>query len=395
MKILFVTPYVPYPPKFGGSVRIYHMARALARRHEVSIVSYREQDGLGDPGGLEPFCSRVVTVPRDVERKRARQLLSLASPRSFQVRSHASRAMERAVRETARDTGAEVILVEFSQMAGLRFPPGIPLVVDEHNVEYDLLLRMALRDGPSFRKAFNLLEALKFRREERAFLRRADRALATSERDAELLRKLAPGLSAAVVTNGVDTAHFRRPPGPRRRNHAVFVGATHYFPNEDGVLFFAREVLPLVRDQVPDFTFSVVGGQPAPALRELDGPSIRVTGFVDDVRPHIWEASVFVVPLRMGGGTRFKVVEALAAEAPVVSTSLGAEGIPARHGRDLLLADTPEAFAGEVVRVLRDEPLARSLQENGLGFVRERYDWAVVGRTLEHTLQELLERRGP
>jgi len=365
------------------------MARTLARDHEVSIVTYHEGNGLGDPGGLEPFCKRVVLVPRDVERKRVRQMLSLCSTRSFQIRSHASRAMEQAIRETALETGVDVILVEFSQMAGLRFPPGIPLVVDEHNVEYDLLLRMAQRDAMSFRKLFNLLEALKFRREERAFLQRADRALATSERDAQLLEKLAPGLSTAVVTNGVDTGYFHRPSGPRRKNHAVFVGATHYFPNEDGVLFFVQEVLPLIRRQVPEFTFSVVGGQPPPAILELESECVRVTGFVDDVRPHIWEASVFVVPLRMGGGTRFKVVEALAAETPVVSTSLGAEGIPAQHGRDLLLADTPEAFAEEVVRVLGDPAQAQSLQEHGLTFVKERYDWEVVGRTLEQALKEL------
>ncbi len=392
MKILFLTPYIPYPPSFGGSVRIYHLARSLSRRHEVSILSYSEDGGLGDPSGLETFCRKVILVPRKVGEKRMRQLASLTSCRSFQLASHYSAKMQEAIEKAVRDLDVDVIVVEFSQMAGFHFPSGIPLIIDQHNVEFDLLRRMAKRNKLSFRKIFNLIEAAKFKREELKCLGRADLIMVTSERDERLLKSLIPGLPTVVVTNGVDTDYFKRPQTERARHTAVFVGATHYFPNEDGVLFFIKDIFPEIRRKIPDFHFTIVGGNPPPSILEYASDNITVTGFVDDVRPYIWEGSVFVVPLRMGGGTRFKVVEALASGTPVVSTSLGAEGIPVTDDREVFLADSPEDFAEAVIRALNEPSKADEMINTGLSFVREHFDWKVVGKTMENALTSLLTR---
>lgn len=387
MNILVLTPYVPYPPNFGGSVRIYHLIRQLSRRHAVHLLTYREEAGGGDPKGLDPYCRTITVVPRNVADKRRQQMRSLFSPRSFQWRFHDSPDMQAAIERVVREQRIDQILVEFSQMACFRFPAGIPVVLDEHNVEFDVLDRMAGREGGAFRGLFNRIEAAKFRREEMGAARAAVMTLVTSERDGELLRVHAPGLRTTVITNGVDCDAFARPDGPRQPDTAVFVGATHYFPNEDGVLFFVREIHARVRAARPGFRFTAVGGRPPPSLTELRAESVVITGYVDDVRPYMWDSTVFVVPLRMGGGTRFKVVEAMAAGVPVVSTRLGAEGIPAEDGRDLLLADTPEAFADATVRVLTDPALAAMLTANGLDFVRRHFDWSVIGDNLEAALQ--------
>jgi glycosyltransferase involved in cell wall biosynthesis len=396
MRILFLSPYVPYPPNFGGAMRIFQMIRQLSLRHEVHLVAYRETGGAGDPGGVAPYCRTMTLVPRDVSHKRRQQLTSLASPQSFQTRFLASRAMQEAVSRVAGEQRITLALVAFSQMASFRFPPGVPVVLDEHNVEFDLLERMAAREHGLARKGFNRIEAFKFKREELAAVRRSDLTLTTSARDMELLRGLAPHARLAVIPNGVDCDHFARPEGALTvPDTAVFVGATHYFPNEDGVRFFLNEIHARIRAQRPAFQFTAVGGNPPPSLTSLAGDGIAITGYVDDVRPHMWRAALFVVPLRMGGGTRFKIVEAMAAGVPVISTRLGAEGIPATDGRELLLADTPAAFADAVVRLLADPAQAAALARAGLAFVRSRYDWSIIGAQLEAVLATLPKQEEP
>ena len=390
MNILVLTPYIPFPPNFGGSVRIFHLIRQLSRLgHAVHLLSFREAGGAGDPKGLEPFCKTIKLIARDTGHKRIRQLASLLSRRSFQWSFHYTDAMQVALDQLARDQKIDLILVEFSQMAGYQFPAGIPVVLDEHNVEFDLLERMAARESGAVRKFFNNVEAKKFRREELAACRAAALTLVTSERDGALLRQHAAGLRTATITNGVDCEQFARPAGPRQTDSAVFVGATHYFPNEEGVLYFLNEAFPLIKEKHPQFRFTVVGGKPPMSIVQLQSDAVQVTGYVNDVRPFMWESSVFVVPLRMGGGTRFKIVEAFAAGIPVVSTRLGAEGIPVEDGRELLLADTPAELAAAVLRVLENPGLAASLASAGLDYVRRHFDWSVIGAKLNTELAQI------
>ncbi len=392
MNILVLTPYIPYPPGFGGAVRIYHLIRQLSRRHQVHLLSFREETGSGDPRGLEPFCRTITLIPRRVGDKRRQQVISLLSPHSFQWRFHYSRVMQTALDRLVGEQNINLIIVEFSQMAVFRFPVGVPVVIDEHNIEFDLLERMAAREGGFIRRLFNRIEAAKFRLEELACVKNAALTLVTSERDQEILVSLNPGLKTAVITNGVDCDHFARPDGPRHLENAVFVGATHYFPNEDGVLFFLREIREKIRKRWPSFKFTIVGGNPPPAITRYRADDTEITGYVADVRPYMWAASLFVVPLRMGGGTRFKIVEAMAAGVPVVSTRLGAEGIHVVDERELLLADEPDAFAAAVGKVFANPELAESLVRNGLSFVRRHFDWSVIGEKLNAILEAVVTK---
>jgi glycosyltransferase involved in cell wall biosynthesis len=371
---------------------MYHLMRQLAKWHQVHLLTYDEGNDHGDISGLEPFLGEIRRIPRSEARKHGDRLGFLLRKRSYQTRSHYSDAMQAALDEMSGKLKIDTVIVEFSQMNGFRFPDGVRLVLDEHNVEYDLLDRMARRDRWSFRRLLKHYEVLRFRPEEIEFVRRADLTLATSERDASLLRECVPERRTAVITNGVDCREFARPDIPRAQATGVFVGATHGYPNEDGVLFFLDRILPFIRAEIPEFKMYIVGGRPPASLRERASNQVVVTGFVDDVKPYMWENSVFVVPLRMGGGTRFKVVEALAASAPTVSTSLGAEGIPVHDEQEIRIADEPEAFAEAVIDVLRHPAEAQAMANRGRDFVRSRYDWKVIGENLHRELEALAAR---
>jgi glycosyltransferase involved in cell wall biosynthesis len=369
---------------------MYHLLRQAARRHEVYLLSYAAESGLGSElGPLEQICAGTELLRRSGVDKRREQLGSLLSIHSYQRRSHYSQKMQDLLDRRCRDWKIDLVVVEFSQMGYYRIPKGIPWVLDQHNVESDLLRRMAQRGSWSIRRVYNQIEAAKFTREEKRIINAASAISATSVRDRDLMaRDCLRAPLAEVIENGVDCAFFEPTDPPRPRpNSLVFVGATHYFPNQDGMVFFMEEIFPLVRQEVPEVTLKIVGGRPSETLLAYQSNTVEVTGFVDDVRPYMWDSAVFVVPLRMGGGTRLKVVEALAAHVPVVSTALGAEGIEVESGKHLLLADDPRAFADAVIRLLKDRDYARRLCESGNRLMKAVMDWNVIGERWNRMLE--------
>jgi glycosyltransferase involved in cell wall biosynthesis len=393
VKVLFLSPYPPFPPNFGGSTRIFNLMCQTARRHQVWSLSYESTLENVDLSGLREVVEEVVLVPRPPERKRWNQARSLLSRQTYQRMSHHSAAMQQAIDELVARVGIDVIVVEFSQMAVFDFPAGPGIIVDEHNVEADLIARSARAAAPSFRKLYSFVESRKFAREEVALLRDAGVVTVTSERDGKDLLLRDPYLRVHVVENGVDTSFFARDDGPGEADTLVFTGAMHYHPNQQGVTWFLDHVFPLVKQQVPGARFIGAGGSPPPELLERQDDSIEFTGYVDDIRVHMARGKVFVVPLLVGGGTRFKVVGAISVGRPVVSTRLGAEGIDVIDREHLLLADDPEAFARSVVELLRSPERAASLVDKGRVFVEQNYAWWVIGGRFEAALQHVAARR--
>jgi len=393
MKILFVSPYPPYPPTFGGSTRIFNLMRQIGLHHEVISLSYPSTAGDSHSlDGLRAVARRVVEVQRPAIDKRWAQARSLVSRRSFQRISHYTPAMQAAIDRVAAEEQVDVIVAEFSQMAIFDFPPGPALIVDEHNIESDLIYRSYRSARPSFRKLYNLVEAHKFRREELELLRKADMVTVTSDRDGDLLLESVPDLDVAVIANGVDTEYFKPGGGVAEPATLVFTGAMHYHPNVEAALYFLDEVLPLVRREVPHVRFIAAGGNPPAELTRRASEHVVFTGYVDDMRDIIAKAAVFVVPLLVGGGTRFKVVEAMASGKAVVSTSLGAEGIPATQGKNILIADDPRGFATAVVALLREPERVSALAAAGRRFVETRFSWDVIGRHFEKVVQRIADR---
>jgi glycosyltransferase involved in cell wall biosynthesis len=394
LNLLFVTPYLPSPPGFGGQRRIHGLLTGLARNHRVSVVSLVRPDESHEVSlrTTREYCREVVTVSNPAfalthRGKRALQLRSLASSRSFEWLTHVLPEMSRAVRELTARERFDVVTFEFSHLAPYRRAvagdPRPICVLDEHNIEFEILRRTAASESGLVRRAYNSINWRKLRREELSAWREFDGCAVTSDHDEKLLQGELPGTRTAIVPNAVDLEFFQpRPATVPEPSTILFFGALNYFPNTDGLLFFVQEIFPKVRAALPSARLIAVGYTPD-HLRSLAGPSIDMKGFVPDVRVELERAAAVIAPLRLGGGTRLKILEAMAMGKPVVSTPEGAEGLQVEDGRDLLLASSPETFAERLVKVLKDAALSRKLGENARKLVEERYGWQASVARLE------------
>jgi len=320
--------------------------------------------------------------------------MSLASFASYLGGRLHSHRMQEAIDSVLAKERFDVVQVESSVMAGYRFPADVTIILDEHNLEYELLERSSRAERSVPRKVYSWLEYLKFRREEQLRWQRAAGCVLTSEREADVVRALEAAPPVAVVPNGVDIDHFRPDfqSGAGDPNSIVFTGLMTYRPNADGAAYFIREVLPRIHRVRPEVTFTAVGWGGLP--EGLLSARVRATGRVDDVRPFLARAGGVVVPLRMGSGTRLKVLEALAMGRPVVSTSLGCEGIDAHHGEHLLVADDPDSIAAAVLGILADVERGRQLGARGRALVEAHYGWDSVARRLEAFHAERVDDHG-
>jgi polysaccharide biosynthesis protein PslH len=383
LNLLWLKTELLHPVDKGGKIRTYHMLKELKRTHHVTYLTL--DDGAGGAATrerAEEYCHEVVCVPHRTRAKfsagfYAELATNLASPLPYALKKYESVEMRREV--AARAGACDVLVCDFLTPA-VNMPErsDVATVLFQHNVEAMIWRRHYEVQRNPLKRAYLYDQWRKTVRFERAACRRFDYVVAVSRDDADTMRREYGIERVADVPTGVDTEFFR-PQGqePRAPHNLVFTGSMDWLPNEDAMQFFTREIMPRVRAQVPDVTLTVVGRNPFPSLVELSkrDPSVVVTGRVEDVRPYMERAAAYVVPIRVGGGTRLKIYEAMAMALPVVSTTIGAEGLPVRDGAELLVADTPEEFANAVVRVLMDEKLAHTLGEQAAATVRARFGW--------------------
>lgn len=409
LELLFVSQMPPSPPRFGGQVRMHGLMTALARRHSITAISLigPDDDRSEVERAMRAYCREVVLVPRErgcsSAAKRLLQLRSLASSRSFERHLYRVPALQRAIDAVTSRRRFDVVNVEFPYLAHHRFrcaPPGAPppaVVLDEHNVEYDVL-RQVSRTAASFdRRVFNALNWRKVRREEEAAWRSVDGIAVCSKEDARAVRACVPGARLAVIANAVDVDHLRpRPsdPAPDGRT-LLFFGALHYFPNTDGILFFLEKIWPLLCASHPHCRLKIVGPRPPREVLAHRGPRVEIPGFVEDLRPHLAEAAVVIAPLRLGGGTRLKILEGMSMAKPVVSTALGAEGLVVTPGVELLVADAPADFAAAVGRVLDDPSLATRLGRSARDFTERNHSWTASALDLERFFEQVAPPAAP
>jgi glycosyltransferase involved in cell wall biosynthesis len=402
MQILWVKMGGLWPSTTGGRVRSLQIISELARRHQVTVVTTH---GAGDdPDGLErqlSHCHEVVSFPYSVP-KLGSPAFPAAVARSWMSKYPVDlwKWREPQVRNKVRslmDSGAIDLCVSDFLFAAANVPTGgpVPVVLFEHNVEYMIWQRLCALEQRPWRRALFEIEWRKLRAREADACRNADLTIAVSEDDRRRLEALAPGMRAASIRTGVDTNYFTPGGRPELTNRLVFSGSMDWHPNEDAVLYFADAILPRIRAEVPGVTLTVVGRNPTARLREAaERAGIDVTGTVDDVRPSIGEAAVYVVPLRAGGGTRLKIFEALAMAKPVVSTTVGAEGLALEDGRHFIAADKPDTFADSVVGLLRNPERRRALGQAGRDLVKAYYSWPTIAREFEERCEEVVALHG-
>jgi sugar transferase (PEP-CTERM/EpsH1 system associated) len=397
MRILWLKTDLLLPLDKGGKLRTWHLMRHLARRHEISYLAFADPDEpRGNVEGMREVAVQVDTVPRVEVPKAsprffARVAWHLADPLPYAVGQYRSGAYRRRVRELLATRAFDLVVADFL-FPVINLPEQLPCpaVLFTHNVEAEIWRRHAETATGPLRKALYATQHRRMLRYEGRALRRFEGLLAVSDADRETFVRLYPDVtrdSIYVVPTGVDVDYFTPAPSRADSTELVFTGSMDWLPNEDAMQWFCRDVLPRIRQEVPQVRLSIVGRTPTPAVSRLAAEQgVRVTGRVDDVRPFIEDAAVFVVPLRIGGGTRLKIFEAMAMAKAVVSTTVGAEGLPVTHENDILLADDDGAFAGAVVKLLRDVEARRKLETASRRLVAEHFDWSAVARDLEHAL---------
>lgn len=391
--ILFLTPQLPYPPHQGTALRNFGLLRGAALAgHAVTLLSFWER-GQPDPNKppLGQLCHEVLTVAAPPARSRFTRVLDLVfTTEADMSRRLRSKAFDVALQRLFARQRFDIVQIEGIEMARYRpliktLQPDVAFIYDAHNAEYDLQRRVyeVARAEPKrwLGAAYSFVQWQRLMQFERKTCRAVRHVLAVSQADAEALRALA-GVPVTVISNGIDVEAYIEPPEtPVELDPAalVFTGKMDYRPNVDAVLWFADKVFPQIRAAHPGAHFVIVGQKPHPRLAPLqERPGITLTGWVPTVEPYLHQAAVYVTPLRMGSGTRFKVLQAMAAGAPTVSTSLGAEGIGVTAGRDILLADTPGDFARSVINLLENPKRRAKLTEAARDLVRRRYDWSVI-----------------
>lgn len=399
MRILWLKSDLLLPLDKGGKLRTWHLMRHLAQRHDITYLAFKEPgQPAADVEGMREVAARVETVTRAEPAKGtlrfyADATVHLVDPLPYAVGKYRSRAFRRRLHALLQSPAFDLIVCDFLFPA-VNLPRRLPCpaVMFTHNVESEIWRRHAETKTGAIEKLLYGAQYKRMLRYEGRTLERFEGVLAVSDADRQTFASLYPGAirqPVHVVPTGVDTEYFAPASSQSavRNRQLIFTGSMDWLPNEDAMQYFCREILPLIRAEEPAVGFSIVGRAPTPAVGRLaEEHGVDVTGRVDDVRPYMREAAVYVVPLRIGGGTRLKIFEAMAMGKAVVSTTVGAEGLPVTSGRHLMLADEPNTFARAVVRLLRDTDRRAELETAARQLVVERYDWSAVAGSLEQAL---------
>lgn len=394
MKILWVKAGGLVPPDVGGRIRSYNILKELARAHEVTVFTYYAEQPDDPHAQLESRFQHVEYFPLKLPATKgfseaklyARHCMS-ALP--YSVAKYSQPQVARNLRKLLERNQYDVLVCDFVVAGGVvPWKAECPKVLFTHNVEALIWERHYRVTRNPLWKAICWREYRKMERLERSYLNRADLVLAVSEFDRNYFSKLISPAKIEVVPTGVDVDYFQPAPGAELPNRLVFSGSMDWMANEDGITFFIAEILPRIREAVPAVQLEIIGRSPSAALRALAAktPGVSVTGRVDDIRPYVHRGAVYVVPLRVGSGTRLKIFEAMAMGKAVVSTSIGAEGLPVEQGKNIILADAPAEFAQQVVRLLNDASERSMLGSASRLLVEQNYSWSAITAQFEAAL---------
>lgn len=380
-RVAVLSPYFPYPLAHGGAVRIYYLLKAMSAEYDVELFAFTDHGEVPPAAPVLEFCARAVLVEKP--RYREPHWSTVLPPEVHEFRSP---AMQQALVDERLAFGYELLQVEYTQLAAY---PGDLLV--EHDVTFDLFGQVALRN----RTLSTIWDLYRWRRFETRHARRYRRVVVMSTKDADLL---APAARVAIVENGVDVARFQpEPETPGQR--LLFIGSFRHFPNVEAFRFFTEQVWPLLRDQFPELTLTVVSGADhrtywrtfAGTPEPPEDPRIRLLGFVEDVRPLYVEANLVIVPTTVSAGTNVKVLEAMAMQRAVVSTSSGCAGLGLLDGHSVWIADTPAAFAAGVATLIQHPDRREQFAQAAYAHAVRRFDWEAIGRRQCELIREMLE----
>jgi glycosyltransferase involved in cell wall biosynthesis len=403
MKILIVTTKSPYPLFEGRALRTYNLIKQAALHHEIHLLSFVQTPE--DLEGIEHMRSicKVVEYEKLYFDGAKTQILQdaiceLFSRAPLPVVKYRTAGMRAKMRKLMQTHQYDLVHLDMLHLADYMDLCGnTPVALIEHNVEHVILDRRADNETRPLHRAYLRYQAAKLKSYEGRACQRAQHVVAVSELDAQQLRDLGPGARVTSVPNGVDTEYFRTSQTPRKPTSLVFVGGFTWFPNLDAITYFCEDILPKLLKTIPDIQLTVIGKQPdTPVAQEIaKHPNVTLAGLVEDIRPDVDAAAAYIVPLRIGGGTRLKILDALSMSKAIISTSVGCEGLDVEDGKTIVIADTPDAFVQAIVKVLADPAWADTIGQQGRQLVESRYDWAAVAKTLMAVYADTAQRQAP
>jgi len=398
-KLLVIDEEFPYPLNSGKRIRTFNLVKALSRYNSITYLAYgHERSDSFDylmAHGITPIAVSPPNLRQHGIRFYGRLFANLFSAYPYIVTSHYTRRFHRLLARTASSGAFDLVICEWTPYAifikDLKAPKKI---IVAHNIESSIWRRYESNETNPLRKAYISLQRSKVERFERRCFGWADGATAVSAADAEQLAATGAGYPVEVIDNGVDTEYYCRQQGEIDANMLVFTGAMDWRPNQDAAVYFVNEILPLIRRRRPDTTVAFVGRNPSRKVIDLGSTEgVTVTGTVDDVRPYIARAAVYIVPLRVGGGSRLKILEAMAMKKAIVSTDVGVEGLHVTADENILVAGEARAFARSVIRCLEDETLRGRLGDNGRRMVEQKYRWDLLGEKLHNYICSILDAK--
>ena len=408
MKLLWVKSGSLIPLDTGGKIRSFNLLKELARRHEVTLFTFYAEQPDDTHRELEKYFHRVIALPFPIPEAGSagdyfNYAKNLFSTRPYSMSKYCKPWVAAKLREHLREHAYDVIVCYFLLTAAV-IPwdaRRCPAVLFTHNVEAVIWRRHFEVSRNPIWKAVSWREWYLINQFERRTLARADSVLTVSDNDKKTFSEFVDAARITTVQTGVDLDYFHPSTEPEQAQRLVFTGSMDWMPNEDGIAYFVEEIFPLVRREMSNAELWVVGRKPSEKLKALVTPAsgVHVTGTVDDIRPYCWQSAVYVVPLRIGGGTRIKIFEALGMGKAVVSTTIGAEGLPVTHGEHLILADMPADFARETLRLMRDPAARARLGSSARVLLEQHYGWGAVAedftRVLDRTVAAYSARRSP
>ena len=396
MKILWISHLLAYPPKGGVMQRSFNLLKKAGTENKVYLCTFNQKAWLrGDDEILEAkremerYCRivKVVPIPSDVLRVSWYFLVlkSFFSGRPYSVNWITSREMKEAVRTAIQEYEPDVIhcdTIGLEQYVPSRYLSST--ILNHHNIESQMMLRRAQKETHPLKKVYFFWEGQKLKFYEKKVCPAVGVNVVVSDLDKERLKQLVPGARVRVVKNGVDVSYFRPMKGKTVPHSLIFAGSMDWYPNEDAMLYFIERIWPKIKGNYSDVTLTIAGRRPSQNLKEAaySDPSIRITGFVEDIRPYIDQSEVYICPIRDGGGTKLKLLDAMAMGKPIVTTTIGAEGLEVRNGEHVLIADDPETFGKRICLLFENEDLRYGLTRNGRRFVEKHYAWEVIGKDL-------------
>ena len=397
MKILFLSPTVPYPLTDGGRIRVFNLLKQIALKNDITLLALEtQQSDTSSVPHIEQLGIKVHLVQNSATLPRVslRTLISACIKRQpITVARYNVPAYRQKLRELLTSETYDLVHYEMFHTAQFYTETDLPSVLSQQNVDSAIWHRLTGETSNLFYKCAYWTQQRAFQRYERVLSPQFDAVTCTSDIDAKVFQQFCGDDVVKVIPNGVDVSHYQPDFASEAPVHLIYIGSMDWYPNEDAVSFFAEEVLPQVQKNVPDVKFSIVGGNPSARVQQLaDREGVVVTGRVPEIKPYFAEATVFVVPLRIGSGTRLKILEALAMGKAVVSTSVGAEGLALRDGEEILIADDPIDFAKAVIKLLTNPPLRKQIGEKGRARVEQDYDWRNIGEKLLTVYESVINK---